>query len=266
MKEILHGNFSNYSCNLKVVQLIRASKQSGICPCCFLCTLTNLERLDVYYGFFEEIFICEELDCKKKHADPPSKLCQLKLFDLADSLHQCEEDSLLCKVFRNLTSLEVLKCDTLKNLVPSFVSFQNLKKLEVSRCDGLVNLMEVSVAKSLGQLTRLKISECKMIEEIIMHSVDEVENRMIFDQLEYLELHSLPKLTSFCSRNCNMEFPSLQQIVVRQCPTMEIFSQGVLSTPKLQRLQTAEGDDEGSWEGSLNTTIQKLFKDMVCID
>ena len=63
-----------------------------------------------------------------------------------------------------------------------------------------------------------------------------------------------------------MEFPSLQQIVVRQCPTMEIFSQGVLSTPKLQRLQTAEGDDEGSWEGSLNTTIQKLFKDMVCID
>lgn len=47
---------------------------------------------------------------------------------------------------------------------------------------------------------------------------------------------------------------------------MIIFSQGVLHTPKLQRLELTEEDDEGHWEGSLNSTIQKLFVEMVCAD
>ena len=47
---------------------------------------------------------------------------------------------------------------------------------------------------------------------------------------------------------------------------MKIFSQGVLHTPKLRRLQLTEEDDEGRWEGNLNSTIQKLFEEMVCTD
>ncbi|KAL5800228.1 hypothetical protein ACOSQ4_033112 [Xanthoceras sorbifolium] len=89
VKEMLHGKFSEYSCNLKVLELISASKQNAICPCCFLYTLPNLERLDVYASFFEEIFICKGLDCKEKHLEAPSKLNYVRLIALEDSLHLC---------------------------------------------------------------------------------------------------------------------------------------------------------------------------------
>ncbi|KAL5844625.1 hypothetical protein ACOSQ4_010583 [Xanthoceras sorbifolium] len=262
VKEMLHGKFSEYSCNLKVLELISASKQNAICPCCFLYTLPNLERLDVYASFFEEIFICEGLDCEEKHLEAPSKLNYLRLIALEDSLHLWEENSLPCKVFRNLTTLEVSKFHNLKTLVPSFVSFQNLSTLKVSLCNGLVNLMEVSIAKSLVQLKRLTITKCKMIGEIITHGVDEVQDQIIFIQLIYLELYCLPRLASFCSGNYTIEFPSLQQVVVRQCPNMKIFSQGALSTPRLHKLQIIEAE-EGFLDGGLNTTIQKMFKEMV---
>ncbi|TXG49631.1 hypothetical protein EZV62_025506 [Acer yangbiense] len=265
VKELLNGKFLEYLCKLKALELIDASKETAICPCCFLYTLPNLEKLDVTYGFLEEIFVCEGLGCKEKHIEATSKLRQLKLFDLKDSLHLWEENSFPCKVFQNLTTLEVLECSNLQHLVPSFVSFQNLTTLEVSKCNKLLNLMAVSTAKSLVQLSKIKISECKMIEGIVTHMEDEVENPIIFSQLKYLGLHCLPSLTSFYPGNNMIEFPSLQQVIVRQCPSMEIFSQGVMSTPKLHRLQTTEANHKGYWEGSLNMTIQKMFKDMVCI-
>ncbi|KAK2640374.1 hypothetical protein Ddye_028169 [Dipteronia dyeriana] len=266
VEEMLHGTFSEYSCNLKFIELINFSKQSGICPSCFLYTLPNLERLDVYYGFFEELFVCEGLDCKEKHVETPSKLSRLNLFYLKGSLNQWKENSLPCKAFRNLTTLKVLGFGYLESLlVSSFVSFHNLTTMEVSKCNiGLVNIMEVSVAKSLVQLTRLKISECKMIETIITHvRVDEMEDLIIFNHLKYLELRSLPRLDSFSSGNYTIEFPSLQRVIVRQCPNMKIFSQGALSTPRLHKIQITEVEEEGLWEGGLNTTIQKLFKDMI---
>ncbi|TXG73906.1 hypothetical protein EZV62_002485 [Acer yangbiense] len=264
VKEILHGKFSEYSCNLKVLGLISVSKQSDICPCCLLYTLPNLERLDVWFCFFEEIFKCEGLDCKVEHVEAAGKLNYLTLTGMKDSSLVWEENSLPSRVFRNLTTLEVLKCDNLQTLVPSFLSFQNLSALEVSNCNGLVNLLAVSVAKSLVQLTRLKIKECKMMEKIVTHGrVDEMENMIIFNQLKYLELQRLPRLTSFCSGNYAVEFPSLQQVVVGQCGSMKIFSHGALRTPRLHKLQITEADEEGNWEGDLNTTIQKMFKEMV---
>ncbi|KAL5807574.1 hypothetical protein ACOSQ3_030460 [Xanthoceras sorbifolium] len=264
VEEMLQGQLSKYSYNLKVLELIRANKQSAICPCCFLYTLPNLERLAVCFGFFEEIFICEGHDRKEKHVEGLSKLNNLKLVDLEDSLHLWEENSLPCKVFRNLETLEVSNCNNLKSLVPSFVSFQNLTALEVSKCSGLVNLLVVSVANSLVQLTRLKITECKMIENIIAPGrVDEMEHRILFNQLIHLELHCLPRLTSFCSGNYTVEFPFLQQVVMRQCPNMKVFSEGALSTPRLHKIQITEAENEGIWEGGLNTTIQKIFEELV---
>ncbi|KAK3227642.1 hypothetical protein Dsin_007504, partial [Dipteronia sinensis] len=121
-----------------------------------------------------------------------------------------------------------------------------------------------SVAKSLLQLTRLKITECKMIEEIITNGqVVEMEDRITFIQLKYLELDRLPRLTRFCSGSYTIEFPSLQQVVVRQCPNMKHFSQGALNTPMLHKLQITNASwDERIWGGGLNNAIQKMFKIM----
>ncbi|KDO58840.1 hypothetical protein CISIN_1g0469681mg, partial [Citrus sinensis] len=64
-----------------------------------------------------------------------------------------------------------------------------------------------------------------------------------------------------CLGNYTLEFPSLERVVVRQCPKMKIFSQGVVDTPKLNKVKLTEGE-EGCWEGNLNDTIQKLFNEM----
>ncbi|TXG48455.1 hypothetical protein EZV62_027749 [Acer yangbiense] len=262
VKVMSSGNFSNYLCKIKSLGLISTNEETTVCPCCFLYTLPNLEELYVFNGFLDKIFICEGYGCKEQHVEAPSKLRHLSLNSLEDLSHMWEENTLPCKVFQNVTTLQVVELGNLKTLVPSFVSFQNLTSLEVLTCNTLLNLVAVSTAKSMVHLTSMKIVECEMIQNIISHDRNEVEDHIIFKKLNYLELHSLRSITAFYSGNSIIEFPSLLKVVVIQCPNMKIFSQGVLSTPKLNKLQITEADDEGSWEGSLNMTIQKLFEDM----
>ncbi|KAK3227640.1 hypothetical protein Dsin_007502 [Dipteronia sinensis] len=236
------------------LELAGLSSLTRFYPGLYILELPMLKILSVRRCNEVEILTSEFLRLQKSHEESQLENSIQKPLFIVD-----KENSLPCKVFRNLKTLEVLRCHNLKNLVPSFVSFHNLTTLEVSKCNGLVNLMMGSVVKSLVQLTRLKIRECEMIEEIITYVDNEVADRIIFNQLEYLELHSLPRLTSFCSRNLTIEFPSLHQVVVRQCHNMKNFSHGTLSTPRLHRLQITEEGEEGIWEGGLNTTIQKMF-------
>ncbi|KAK3227604.1 hypothetical protein Dsin_007466, partial [Dipteronia sinensis] len=205
-----------------------------------------------------------------------SCLKKLKLSKLPELLHLWKKNSQPRKVFENLAYLKVLSCSNLKTLVPSSVSLQNLETLEVQNCNGLISLVTFSTAKSLEQLKRMEIIYCKLIEEIIVDTGDEIKDGIVFNQLEYLNLDCLPSLTSFCKGNFTIEFPYLQRVLVIKCLKMMNFSLGVLSTPKLQSLQTREiatgcifrrlskhlDIKNEYWEGDLNTTIQKLFRDM----
>ncbi|GLT26859.1 hypothetical protein SLA2020_019000 [Shorea laevis] len=186
---------------------------------------------------------------------------------------------------------KVQECSRLKNLVPSTVYFDNLQTLVVSECHGLVNLVRYSTAKSLGQLRRMKVADCEMIEEIVVCLGDAVNDGIVFTELECLQLKGLPRLASFCSGDCNFKFPALVTVIVTECPNMQIFSKGELSTPRLYKVKLAgdiyeymdediekkiddifnkdededeaveedEVEDERSWEGNLNSTIQQLF-------
>jgi hypothetical protein len=44
---------------------------------------------------------------------------------------------------------------------------------------------------------------------------------------------------------------------------MKFFSEGIISTPELETVLLTEEDDEGYWEEDLNSTVQKLFVEMV---
>ncbi|GKV49272.1 hypothetical protein SLEP1_g56032 [Rubroshorea leprosula] len=68
---------------------------------------------------------------------------------------------------------------------------------------------------------------------------DDVKDGILFTKLESLQPKVLPKLESFCSGNCNFEFPSLANVIVMECPNMLTFFEGE--------------------EGGLNPTIQQLF-------
>ncbi|TXG71329.1 hypothetical protein EZV62_006264 [Acer yangbiense] len=257
-REMLRGKFSEYLCKINYLGLARPFKETAICPSCFLHKLPNLETLRVLKGFLKELLLCEGLGCKEKHAKLPGKLSCLDLCRLSD-LHLWEESSEFGKFFQNLKRLRLELCGNLTSLMPSSMTFENLTTLEVDKCGGLLNLMAPSVAKSLVQLTKMDITDCEMIEEIITHKEDEAVNQIIFNQLEYLGLNCLPSLTVFYSGSWTIEFPSLQKVVVKQCPNMKLFSGGVISTPRLHTLQIAETEDVGCWEGDLNTTIEHRY-------
>ncbi|KAB2058692.1 hypothetical protein ES319_A11G251100v1 [Gossypium barbadense] len=123
-------------------------------------------------------------------------------------------------------------------LIPSSISFQNLIILEVRECDGIIKLITHSTAKSLVHLKEMSILNCKMIEEIIEGGDKNDQDEIIFPQLNSLELESLPKLESFCSSwNYTFGFPSLQTVIVEDCPKMKIFSQGHSNTPMLNEVE-----------------------------
>ncbi|KAH9686944.1 AAA domain-containing protein [Citrus sinensis] len=195
----------------------------------------------------------------------------LTLSGLHKVQHIWKENDESNKVFANLGSLEISECSKLQKLVPHSWHLENLWGLEVSKCHRLINVLTLSASKNLVNLRRMKIADCKMIEQIIQSQVgEEAKDCIVFKELEYLTLDCLPSLTSFCLGNYALEFPSLKQVVVRQYPKMKIFSQGVLDTPMLNKVNITEeekDDDERCWEGNLNDTIKKkLFNEMVSIN
>ncbi|XP_007030033.2 PREDICTED: probable disease resistance protein At4g27220 [Theobroma cacao] len=262
MKEIWQGQVpAEYFRKLKVLVLRGFPKQSATLLSRFFRSLKSLEKLDVRDASFDKIFQCEGLAGEEKHAWTFQCLTELKLFNLPELMHLWEEGFQPGPIFQKLRILEVMECDELKNLAPSSASFQNLMTLEVSKCHGFINLVTHSTAKSLMQLTRMSITDCKMVENIVACVGEEMKDGIVFTQLKYLELNCLPNLECFCLESCDLVFPSLEQLIVMQCPNMKIFSKGELSTPKLQKVQVTEDEAEGHTEGSHNTTIQQLFKE-----
>ncbi|XWS43117.1 hypothetical protein CRYUN_Cryun16bG0074600 [Craigia yunnanensis] len=274
MKEILHGQrlASDYFCKLKVLRILRYPQRIAIFPSyqLQLLSLPNLKRLDIEHCYFKEsVFQSESVGGEEKPASACkvlSRLTELRLFDLKELMHLWKEK----KGFQNLRILSVARCPKLKtNLVPSSVCFQNLMTLEVQGCPGIIKLVTHSTAKSLVKLREMRISDCEKMEQILEGSDwghDEVKDEFSFPRLNLLELTRLSKLESFCSSgNHTFGFPSLTTVVVQDCQKMKMFSQGGLDTPMLHKVQLQSnewGNEEyWIWEGSLNSTIQQLFKE-----
>ncbi|GKV28983.1 hypothetical protein SLEP1_g37966 [Rubroshorea leprosula] len=135
-----------------------------------------------------------------------------------------------------------------------------LQTLEASKCHGLVNSVRYSTAKSLVQLKTMQVTKCETRDEIVVCLDDDVKDGIIFTKLEHLQLEGLPRLARLCSGVCNFEFPDLEVVIVSDCPNMQIFSNGELSTPKRAKLKEYYGE-EGRGEGNLNCTVQRVFKE-----
>ena len=205
----------------------------------FLKRLHNVRKLAMFGSFWEEIFPYEELSGQEKHARILPQLREVELFDLPLLTHLWKEDTQPSPILQNLENLELLLCGELKNLVPSSISFQKLTNLEILECHGLISLVTSSTAKSLVQLKKMSVSECERITEVVAGEKGEANEMLTFTRLTYLKLDCLSNLTSFCSGSYSLEFPSLEEVIVRQCPKMKIFYHGALGTPKLQRVQAA---------------------------
>ncbi|KAK8570825.1 hypothetical protein V6N13_103224 [Hibiscus sabdariffa] len=250
---------SPYFPNLKVVRLSKYPEQVTVLPS-YLSSLPNFQTLEIRQSCFKEmIFQSEEGGEEKPASLLLSQITELRLRYLPELMHLWKEK----EGFPNLRILHVLGCPGLQvNLVPSSVSFRNLVTLEVWHCDGIIKLITHSTAKSLVQLQQMRIGSCENIEQVIQGGDDDDDDEISFPQLNSLELVYLPKLESFCSSDkYTFGFPSLQFLVVHECPEMKMFSQGHSNTPMLHKVRLNTWSYEQRWEGNLNSTVQKVFRE-----
>nr|AER13169.1 Rpp4C3 [Phaseolus vulgaris] len=160
-----------------------------------------------------------------------------------------------CPLLQRVERLVVSGCGKLKSLMPHMASFSYLTYLEVTDCLGLLNLMTSSTAKSLVQLVTLKVSFCESMEIIVQQEEQQV---IEFRQLKAIELVSLESLTCFCSSKKCLKFPSLENLLVTDCPKMKTFCEKQ-SAPSLRKVHVAAGEkDTWYWEGNLNATLRKI--------
>ncbi|KAK8576342.1 hypothetical protein V6N13_090815 [Hibiscus sabdariffa] len=221
----------------------------------------NLEMLPKLKGFYSKVHTTEWPSLKQLNVSDCSMVETLAREYINFGETQGESQPLL-SVQQPLfwvteEILQVMGCEKLKNLVPTSVSFKHLTTLEVSKCHGFRNLVTLTTAKSMVQLKRMSVTDCQMIEEIIDSTADEVTDVIVFNQLEFLELENLPCLSSFSSGNYSMVFPVLEEVIIGQCPNMEFFTMGELSTPMLYELHSTSGEEVELGDGDLNDTIQE---------
>ncbi|XVF03198.1 hypothetical protein REPUB_Repub04eG0240900 [Reevesia pubescens] len=269
---IYDGQFvADLFCHIKVLRVTNYLNESAVFPFCFLQRFNNLEMLEMVSCNFKELSLCED-DVGEEKDDVGEekdvictlpKIKKLKLNGVNEIRHLWKQDSLLDHVCASLEILEVWDCDSLINIGPSFATFQNLTILDVWKCKDIAELITSSKARNLECLVTMRIRECEMMREVVASEGDEATYEIVFRELKCLELHCLQSLRSFCSGNYNFKFPSLEQVILSQCPRLKSFNQGALSTPKLQKVQLTKSDHKGHWASELNTTVEQLYIEQV---
>ncbi|KAF8020371.1 hypothetical protein BT93_G0926 [Corymbia citriodora subsp. variegata] len=142
--------------------------------------------------------------------------------------------------------------------------FQHLKTLDVSHCVELSNMFTPTMAGNLVELTNLRISNCKMLTEIISGEGCKEGPVVAFKQLKSLKLEELIGLTCFSSGRFTLLFPLLEEIEVTKCLNMKFFSEAPLRAPKLNRVPLSTG--MWLWNGKIRYGMQNMSIDMVTID
>ncbi|KAF3951171.1 hypothetical protein CMV_023150 [Castanea mollissima] len=144
------------------------------------------------------------------------------------------------------------------------LGFGNLRLLEVWECNSLTYLFSPSIAKLLVMLEKIEVGHCEKIEEILARAgEEEKEKDVLFDKVNSIVLHNLPNLKCFCSETNALEWPSLEEITVKECPSLSTFIPSNLNTPKLEGVYDAlswEDIRTCHWKGDLNATIEHIFK------
>ncbi|GAY68636.1 hypothetical protein CUMW_265670 [Citrus unshiu] len=266
LQEIWHGQALPVSFFNNLAELVvdDGTNMSSAIPANLLRCLNNLEWLAVRNcDSLEEVLHLEELSAKEEHIGPLfPRLLSLKLIDLPKLKRFCNFTGNIIELPK-LEYLIIENCPDMETFTSNstFVLHMTADNKEPQKLKSEENLLVANQIQHLfeekvafPQLGNLRLSGLHKVQHLWKEND---ESNKAFANLERLEI-------SECS-NYALEFPSLKQVVVRQCPKMKIFSQGLLDTPMLNKVNVTEeedDDDEGCWEGNLNDTIKKLFNEM----
>nr|KJB38899.1 hypothetical protein B456_007G3563001 [Gossypium raimondii] len=265
IKMISDGQYeSDLFCNIKFLRISSYSDVSVVFLISFLRRFYNLERLELGSCSFKELASFENDACEDQDMIITiPKVKKLRL-DLVNNIrHLWKQDSPLGHICASLECLELWNCGNLINAGLDLSFSENLTTLDVFKCHEMLELITSSKARSMTCLVTMRIRECERMREVVASDGDETSYEIVFRALKCLELHCLQSLTSFCSRKFALRFPSLEQVTLSQCPRMKNFSQGVLTTPKLQKVQLTQTDFTGRWAGDFNATVEQLYQEQV---
>ncbi|TYG47943.1 hypothetical protein ES288_D11G383100v1 [Gossypium darwinii] len=265
IKMISDGQYeSDLFCNIKFLRISSYSDVSVVFLISFLRRFYNLERLELGSCNFKELASFENDACEDQDMIITiPKVKKLRLDNANNIRHLWKQYSPLGHICASLECLEVWNCRNLINLGLHLSFSENLTTLDVFNCHEMLELITSSKARSLACLVTMRIAECKRMREVVASDGDETSYEIVFRALKRLELRCLQSLTSFCSRNYTLRFPSLEQVTLCQCPRMKNFSRGELTTPKLQKVQLTQTDFRGRWAGGLNATVEQLYQEQV---
>ncbi|KAF7850501.1 hypothetical protein BT93_L5452 [Corymbia citriodora subsp. variegata] len=185
-------------------------------------------------GDLENLISFRSTSCASDGLHPlfDEKLAFPKLEELHITGVQQEElwnDKILVLSFCRLKVLKVKQCPNLMNVIPSLMWKRLLccvESLIVEKCPHLRNLFTMSMAKSLGQLQYLGLSDCGEMEYIFAkeeEKLEEATEKIVIPQLVTLYLHNMPKLRSFCQGKHISEWPSLKEFTIEDCKAMEVI-------------------------------------------
>ncbi|KAH7553365.1 hypothetical protein JRO89_XS12G0002600 [Xanthoceras sorbifolium] len=233
VKEIQNGKFVEYSCKLKVFEVLHATKGNAICPSCFLFTLPVLEKLDVIHGFFEDIFRCEGSGSKDGGCwEDDLNTTILKLFkDMVG--------------FSGLQHLILSKFPHLKEVWNDQLPvrfFCSLKTLVMDDCVNWSSAISGNLLKCLNSLNKLVVRNCETLEEVFdLEELNANGNFKVLSQLSQFNLVNLSKLRHIWKENHpqGFSFRNLTLMKVDNCSSL-----GYLFTPSvvlgLEQLQKLE--------------------------
>ncbi|KAH1084304.1 hypothetical protein J1N35_024065 [Gossypium stocksii] len=239
---------SDIFCNIKFLRISFYFDVSVVFFISFLRRFYNLESLELYSCNFKELASFEN-DKDMIITIPKVKI--LRLDQVNNTRYLWKQDSPLGHICASLECFEVWKCGNLINLGLDLSFSENLTTLDVFECDEMLELITSSKSRSLACLVTMKIRACERMREVVTSDGDETSYEIVFRKLECLELHCLQSLTSFCSRNYALRFPSLEQ------------NEELQSRRSNHKVQLTQTDFKGRWAGDLNSTVEQLYQEQV---
>ncbi|KAL7194703.1 hypothetical protein ACSBR1_035024 [Camellia fascicularis] len=138
------------------------------------------------------------------------------------------------EAFTALKEMQLLDLPALTHLwkgPTQLVQLRNLTSVEVKRCDKLKSMFLVSIARDLRQLQTLKISRCRMMEVLISSDKERDQNeiasatthKIVFPKLRELILGRLPSFTVICKAINAIKLPQLNQLILCKIPKLNSF-------------------------------------------
>lgn len=120
----------------------------------------------------------------------------------------------------------------------------HLKQLNIHGCDLLERVLTFSTLESLRQLQVSKVKTCKSMKVIVKNEMTEqtrASMAVVFRHLKSLELDNLPNLVCFFSGTNDFHWPLLDDVIIKVCPKMMVFTSGKLIAPQLKYIHTGLG-------------------------